>query len=74
MTLNDPFSLEMLWDEILSREAGRIVDAFKKLNQDEQDGILKHLEHMTTEEGWHVDQVRSAQVALEVIRQMPSDD
>ncbi|MGA9398043.1 MAG: hypothetical protein WBV22_07270 [Anaerolineaceae bacterium] len=74
MTLNNPFSLENLWDEILSREATRIVAAFNKLDQDEQDSIVKHLERMTNEEGWHVDQVRSAQVALEAIRRMASDD
>lgn len=74
MILNDPLSLENLWDAILSCEVERIVKAFSQLNPDEQNGILKHLERMTTEKGWHGDQVTSAQAALKAIRQTPSED
>ena len=74
MTPCDPLSLDLLWDAILSRDPDKIVHAYGKLKPDEKDGILEHLERMTTEEGWHVEQVQSAQAALNAIRQNPVDD
>ncbi len=74
MMLIDPLSPETVWDAILSRNPGWIVTAFKELDPDEQENILKHLERMTKEEGWHIEQMESAQVALEVIRQMSSHE
>jgi hypothetical protein len=74
MTLDDFFSLELLWDALLSHDPERIMDAYKKLHPDDRPGILMHLERMTSEEGWHIEQIQSARVALEVIHRMSVDD
>ena len=57
-----------LWDAILSREPVRILEAWKKLGQDEQTSLLTHLHRMVCEDGWHLEQIASAQAALEAIR------
>jgi len=57
-----------LWDAILSREAGRVLNAWKRLTHAEQKSLLAHLERMTSEPGWHPEQVISAQAALDAIR------
>jgi hypothetical protein len=57
-----------LWDAILSREPERIMETWNRLNREEQTSVLEHLERMTSEDGWHPEQVISARVALEVVR------
>ncbi len=58
MSPYDPLSLELLWDMILSRDPDKIMDAYEKLKPEEKDGVLEHLKRMTTEEGWHDEQVQ----------------
>lgn len=59
--------LEILWDGLLSRDAGRIQSAFKLLDTQSQREVVIHLKRMVTEEGWHPEQVLSAQAALNAI-------
>jgi hypothetical protein len=59
---------EELWDAILSRDIKRVLNAWKKLDLEEQTSLLAHLERMTSEDGWHPEQVTSAQAALDAIR------
>lgn len=59
--------LEALWDGLLSRDAQHIREAFATLLPDERPAILAHLQRMAQEDGWHVDQKRSAQAALQAL-------
>jgi hypothetical protein len=61
-------SPEELWDAILSRESVCISKAWQGLTPEERDTLLAHLERMTGEDGWHPEQVTSAQFALDTIR------
>jgi NADH:ubiquinone oxidoreductase subunit E len=56
--------LETLWQEILSRQPQRIREAFEGLEEKQKDAILKHLDRMASEDGWHTEQAASAQAAL----------
>jgi hypothetical protein len=67
--MNDEDFLEKLWDRILSREPELILDAYAELPDLDQVTVLRHLEKMVSEEGWHEEQVRSAQAALDVLKQ-----
>ncbi|MFN2145355.1 MAG: hypothetical protein ACK2T7_08365 [Anaerolineales bacterium] len=60
-----------LWDEILSRDDARIRKAFSSLNQTEKITVRAHLIKMTTEDGWHPEQIHSAQTALDAIKDIP---
>ncbi|MFM8321286.1 MAG: hypothetical protein ACKOC5_10255 [Chloroflexota bacterium] len=57
-------NIEELWDALLSRDPAQVRQAFAQLEQDEQELVRAHLYKMTSEEGWHPEQVRSAQAAL----------
>ena len=61
--------LEALWDALLSREADLIRQAFNALRAEEKQAILAHLKRMTSEPGWHPEQVASARAALEALKQ-----
>lgn len=68
--------LEALWEGLLSRQPERIRDAYQSLAREEQLAVFIHLQRMTTETGWHPEQVRSAQKALQVLtilRRTPPD-
>ena len=56
--------LEVLWDDLLSRQPGKIRAAYKLLNSSEQKAILAHLQRMVDESGWQHEQRLSAQAAL----------
>ena len=61
------FSVEELWDNLLSRDAQLIITAFKQLTKSEQNLVIEHLQKMTQEEGWLPAQKISAQKALSFI-------
>lgn len=61
-------SIELLWDALLSREPERIQFAYKNLTLAEKEAVVEHLKSMATESGWHVEQKRSAQSGLNVIK------
>jgi hypothetical protein len=60
-------SIEMFWEEILSRQPERIQAAFLTLSGEEKEAVLNHLKRMTREPGWHPEQVNSAKKALQVL-------
>jgi len=59
--------LEILWDGLLSRDAERIRATFAELDETAKQFVLEHLLRMTLEEGWHAEQVESAQTALQAL-------
>ena len=56
--------LENVWDQLLSRDKNQVVSAFSSLDEISQKNVLDHLSRMVREEGWHPEQVISAQSAL----------
>ena len=56
--------LEILWDNLLSREPEKVLAAFAGLTLDEQQHVRRHLERMASEPGWHPAQRASALAAL----------
>ncbi len=60
-----------IWTEILSRQRDRIRTAFKSLQANEKITVRAHLIRMTSEDGWHPEQVRSASIAIEAIKDLP---
>ena len=59
-----PLDLELLWDELLSRQPERIREVFGSLDAPSQKIILTHLETMVRETGWQPEQRISARAAL----------
>jgi hypothetical protein len=60
-------SEEIIWEQILSRDPAQVRAAFFVLDVETQQGVVEHLRVMTSEEGWHPEQVISAQKALDAI-------
>ncbi len=67
---NDPLSVEQLWDNLLSREIEQIKTSFQHLNQSDRISVIEHLNRMTSEDGWHPEQKKSAQIALQAIEEI----
>ncbi len=61
--------LEKTWDAILSRDKDAIQCVYDALDGESQKAIVEHLYKMATEEGWHPEQVKSAQIALRSLEQ-----
>ena len=61
-------SLEVFWEQILSRNPDLILSAFFSIPPGEQKKCFAHLKKMTTETGWHSEQVQSAQIALDTLQ------
>lgn len=59
--------LELIWDNLLSRQADYIRPTFASLSEQDQQTVLAHLQRMATEPGWHPEQQISAKAALEVL-------
>ena len=60
-----------VWTEILSQKITLIWNAYERLNEEEKIAVHAHLIKTTTEEGWHPEQARSAQIALNTIKEIP---
>lgn len=56
-----------VWEMILSRQSEVIRQAFNRLDEEEQNTVLEHLQRMQSESGWQPSQRESAQAALEAI-------
>jgi hypothetical protein len=69
MKKNNHLSVEQLWDNLLSREIEKIKSSFQHLNQSDRIAVIEHLNRMTTEDGWHPEQNKSAQIALQAIEE-----
>ncbi|KAF0110988.1 MAG: hypothetical protein FD147_1294 [Chloroflexi bacterium] len=67
MTTQDSF-LENIWDSLLSRDPKKINTVYESLDYDSQQTALNHLKRMTSEEGWHPEQNKSAAIALETLK------
>ncbi len=61
--------LEKAWDDLLSRDAGRVRERFGSLDGESQKTVLAHLKKMATEDGWHVEQKTSAEAALQALNE-----
>jgi hypothetical protein len=59
--------LELLWDNLLSRQPDQIREAFGALSPVEQQAVLAHLKRIVNEPGWHSEQRLSAQAALSAL-------
>jgi hypothetical protein len=57
-----------IWTEILSRNEEQIRQSFLSLSQTEKITIRAHLIKMTTEPDWHPQQIKSAQIALDAVK------
>ena len=60
--------LEETWSALLSRDKREILRAFNALDETSRKVVIEHLKKMATEEGWHPEQVVSAENALSAIR------
>ncbi len=61
--------LEYVWDNLLSRDPKRIRSVFVTLDEASQATVIEHLKKMVSEDGWHVEQVISAQAALTALNE-----
>lgn len=61
------WAIEDLWAELLSREASRVIAAWKTLGPEEQMAVKAHLTRMAVEDGWLEVQRDSALAALEAL-------
>lgn len=59
--------LEKAWDDLLSRDAGRVREHFFSLDGESQKTVMAHLKKMVTEDGWHIEQKTSAAAALQAL-------
>jgi hypothetical protein len=62
--------LALLWDAVLSRQPRSIQAAYLSLAPAAQTALSAHLQRMVSEEGWHPEQQKSAQAALDAIRDL----
>jgi len=60
-------SIEDFWGELLSRDPNRIKKSFEDLDDSDRQAVVDHLITMTSAEGWHSSQKRSARIALKAI-------
>jgi hypothetical protein len=67
-TSDETDGLEALWEQLLSRQAVLVRQAFAALDPDAQRAVQAHLRRMAEEPGWHVEQRTSAQAALNAIQ------
>lgn len=65
---SEPYDpLEAFWDAILSRQPERIRAAYLPLDQATRGALISHLTRMVSEPGWHLEQIQSAQAALDAL-------
>lgn len=60
---------EDIWGRILSQKEDVVSNILKILSDEEKEDIVNHLYRMTSEVGWHPDQIISAQFALKIFQQ-----
>ncbi len=61
-------ALEELWENLLSRQPELIRPVFMCLAVEEQREVIAHLQRMSSEAGWHIEQCRSAEAALAALQ------
>ncbi len=62
--------LEKFWDNMLSRDPQKILEAFKPLDKHDRQVVLDHLNRMLNEVGWHSEQRDSALAALHALEEL----
>jgi len=62
--------LATFWEDLFSRDPEKIETAWKTLEKSYRKDVRDHLCRMVMEEGWQVEQIDSAQAALDVIDRM----
>jgi len=65
----DAHFLEDTWDKLLSRDPYLIRLTYASLDEASQLVVYEHLQTMSTEPGWHPEQVASALAALQAINE-----
>jgi hypothetical protein len=66
--------LEETWSALLSRDKGEVLRVFRALDVESRKIVVQHLTKMSTQEGWHPEQVRSAQIALSALAAILNED
>ncbi len=66
--------LELLWEQLLSRDANKVRAAFIKLDSASQQVVKDHLKRMASESDWHPEQRVSAEAALQALTISTSSD
>ncbi len=66
--------LELMWDNLLSRQPDRIQSAYASLNTHDRKAVLAHLHHMVKEPGWQPEQRQSAKTAIKAINTLSKQD
>ncbi len=66
--------LEETWSALLSRDKGEVLRVFRALDVESRKIVVQHLTKMSTQEGWHPEQVRSAQTALSALAAILNED
>ncbi len=64
------FSIDELWEHLLSEDAAKIRKAWTELKDDEASAVLAHLRRMATEDGWAEVQKQAASEAIKIIQRM----
>jgi len=67
--MSDANFIETTWDNLLSRDPAQIRLAFAALDIASQQVVRDHLQRMCSEEGWHTEQVISAETALRILQE-----
>jgi hypothetical protein len=65
--VTDHSSPELIWESILSRQPELIRNVYQGLSPQEQKTVSEHLTRMKMEPGWHPEQRKSAEIALQAI-------
>lgn len=66
--------LELLWNDLLSRQPELIQEAFEELDFPSQKLVVAHLQKMAHEPGWQPEQRTSANAALQALENQMKQD
>jgi hypothetical protein len=61
--------IEEIWEQVLCRDSESIRKAFAALDRNDRRSLTIHLQKMVTETGWQPEQRKSAQIALDAIKE-----
>jgi hypothetical protein len=65
--MDENIDLEILWNDLLSRDSKQVQRAFSRLDEESRQAVLQHLNRMAVEAGWHPEQRISAEAALKAL-------
>jgi hypothetical protein len=65
--MSSPEQLEVLWNDLLSRQPELIRAAFDSLDKPTQKAVFSHLQRMVNEDGWQSEQRASAKAAIRAL-------